>query len=773
MQDKHLDHIDITPNPRVLRVLGEIKFEAWQCLAELVDNSIDSFTESQQERIIQIQLPERKLLNEDVGEIVVEDNGPGMNREQLQKAVRAGYSGNNPRDKLGLFGMGFNVSTARLGKCTEVWTTTADSKEWIGVRIDFFEIEKANSYITPLLTEPKSEEELGEGASGTKVRVSKLNTSLANSLTRGAGKSSAYKKLGRIYSRAIKKAGVKIYYGGERVLPYEHCIWDKTRAVTRGSEQIPAYLEIDEELPADNFCDNCLVWLQDAAEECMACGTNDNVHERSRHIKGWVGVQRYFDPDHFGIDLVRNGRVIEELDKSLFNWTDPRDGLSHLEYPLEVTYWGGRIVGELEINFVEVSYKKDGFDKHTPEWREVIKRVRGESPLRPKIAASRGHLPNTTYLARLFKGYNNPKPPGINSLVPKGKSGGSENDLPKKWAERFYDGDPEYRTDAKWYELLTTREGEASGRLDDGDAAGDLPISGDSEETDDANAQIDEASPTPQDGVSRFENDEFLSRTYRLEILSDSPTITVEAECALEGLEGNQAIIFDAKRRIVGKRRAKFQYDPKHPFFEDSLETPLDCLVGSLAHYFKLTSSAREWPFAVVSRDIRKAHFPETLTSLTDITTKAKSMLDSLRQFLDENLAEVSPIDESVIDSQNRRLIQERFLEANVGGDQESLQQAIEGGNFIQFVDNRFLASSVQHWPDLIMDGKFLSVAYSNLPTETAKADRKDMVCNALHEVVWIVDCDLRGAGVTKDQNWRLLFARALSSFLLLEDWRV
>ena len=39
--------IDITPSPRVLRMLGQIDFAAWQCLAELIDNSIDAFLEAQ------------------------------------------------------------------------------------------------------------------------------------------------------------------------------------------------------------------------------------------------------------------------------------------------------------------------------------------------------------------------------------------------------------------------------------------------------------------------------------------------------------------------------------------------------------------------------------------------------------------------------------------------------------------------------------------------------------------------------------------------------
>lgn len=33
--------LDITPSPRLLAVLGDIPLHPWQCLAELVDNSLD------------------------------------------------------------------------------------------------------------------------------------------------------------------------------------------------------------------------------------------------------------------------------------------------------------------------------------------------------------------------------------------------------------------------------------------------------------------------------------------------------------------------------------------------------------------------------------------------------------------------------------------------------------------------------------------------------------------------------------------------------------
>jgi hypothetical protein len=34
---------DLTPDPRLLQMLGEINLPQWRCLAELIDNSIDGF----------------------------------------------------------------------------------------------------------------------------------------------------------------------------------------------------------------------------------------------------------------------------------------------------------------------------------------------------------------------------------------------------------------------------------------------------------------------------------------------------------------------------------------------------------------------------------------------------------------------------------------------------------------------------------------------------------------------------------------------------------
>lgn len=45
--DHNSQLVDITPTPKILRTLGDIPFAAWQCLAELTDNSLDAFADAE------------------------------------------------------------------------------------------------------------------------------------------------------------------------------------------------------------------------------------------------------------------------------------------------------------------------------------------------------------------------------------------------------------------------------------------------------------------------------------------------------------------------------------------------------------------------------------------------------------------------------------------------------------------------------------------------------------------------------------------------------
>ncbi|GAI44491.1 unnamed protein product, partial [marine sediment metagenome] len=164
---------DLQPDPRVLPMLGEINIDQWRCIAELIDNSVDGFLKASRDLQplpaprVEVILP---VADKDGAHVRILDNGRGMSPDVLEKAVRAGWSGNNPIDSLGLFGMGFNIATARLGSVTEVWTTRKGETEWHGLSIDFDELRRQRHFKTPHLKRAKADPELH----GTEISIKRL-----------------------------------------------------------------------------------------------------------------------------------------------------------------------------------------------------------------------------------------------------------------------------------------------------------------------------------------------------------------------------------------------------------------------------------------------------------------------------------------------------------------------------------------------------------------------------------------------------------------------
>ncbi len=764
--------VDITPSPRVLRMLGQIDFKPWQCLAELIDNSIDSFLDQRGQGFIAsnprvtIELPSEHELQEGDGELVVRDNGAGMSLEQLRQAVRAGYSGNDPVEKMGLFGMGFNISTARLGKKTEVWTTTAESSEWIGVVIDFFQLEKAQTFQIPVLTREKTEYELEIKWHGTEVHVKKLEPDRIRSLTWGAGKAKTRNKLGKIYGRVMASLGITILYSGDNLKPWRHCTWDSKRNVeTKEFGYVPAIILIDEKLTPRKYCTTCWVWLNSEEKVCPSCGLNDHLIERQRKLKGWIGVQRYFDKENYGFDLIRNGRVIEELDKSLFYFEDSQ-GERELEYPIDATHWGGRFVGELEIDFVRVSHQKDSFDKLDPEWKHVIELVRGNSPLRPQIAARMGFARNTSPLAKLFSGYRSGYA-GLNDLVPGDTHGiGMNSGIIRDYVERFYNGEEDYQGDEKWFDLVKQAEMAKHGGTTGSTAAGGvppivpippgeqgLPVPPDTE-----------VSP-PDASTVQFDTDKNLSRIYELDI--DGIPIAISVLARIEKNEaGKVPFTFQATGTKV-----EFDYNPQHPLFAESLELPLDCFLVDMAQHFQVLSSRapRDWPVSTLARKLREEYFPDTLSDITRSSEMASALLKELREHIDEKLPSHAPIDSKIVDKVTYKKIQSRALKAELGN-KESVVEMIKAGKFVKYVDNKFLIKIIEMWPEIVMDGEFFSTPYLTLDSNELKKEALQMLLTGIEDAWWLVE-EGRYA-MSKDMAWRLRYGRALASIKLVQSWR-
>lgn len=444
------NNVDITPTPRILRTLGDIPFDIWQCLAELSDNSLDAFREL-----------ERTGANIDTArldihwssettpiverEIIVEDNGPGMTLEQLQNAARAGFSNNDPIHNLGLFGMGFNISTARLGDETIFVSTKRGDSDWVGIQINFAELVKNQSFAAPVVTFSKDSSEV----QGTRVIVRKLKDGVFGDLKRKV--SSIRRRLETTYSPLLERRKVDIYLQGKILRPHPHCVWGESRFVVRKSEKVNAIQRIDRDL-GDAWFDlgrNRYLSEDEGAACDVMLSKNEsilpNIVRRSRRLKGWIGVQRYSDTSDFGIDFIRNGRKILVSDKNIFGYENPDTGTFVSEYPVELgSTVGGRIVGELNVDYLIPTYQKNGFDTTDRAWRVTVEAVRGAGPILPKKRKTFGYDgDNTSPLGVLVNAYRRADPGTKNLSIP--------SSVAREFLREYRSENPDYLSDDKWY----------------------------------------------------------------------------------------------------------------------------------------------------------------------------------------------------------------------------------------------------------------------------------------------------------------------------------
>ena len=463
--------VDITPTPRVLSILGEIPFATWQCIAELVDNSLDAFASARRRGIV-LEHPKVEICwsRDDVAasqrEICVRDNGTGMSLETLQTAARAGFSSNDPVHNLGLFGMGFNIATAKLGDETCFLSATRDAPCWTGIRINFDELQKSGTFLAPVITRQKSRPD----ESGTLILVRRLKDGIMSELSNRA--SQIRMRLEKTYTPILAERNVSILVQGAVLAPQRLCVWGESRFVVRKNRRIQAVQRIDVDLGESYFDEMKNRYLREDEYEGLSEEAKGHVIRRPRRLTGWLGVQRFCDPSNFGIDFIRNGRKILVGDKSLFQFENPDTGTPILEYPIELgTTMGGRIVGELNVDYLIPTYQKNGFDTADSSWALTRTAVRGVGPFLPKNRSILGMSDaNDSPLGLLVNAYRR--------LDPGPKNLSIENSTARQFFHEFQRGNADYESDEKWFRVAQEHdrsEGRETGPVDTGGGLTDNP----------------------------------------------------------------------------------------------------------------------------------------------------------------------------------------------------------------------------------------------------------------------------------------------------------
>lgn len=777
-------HFDLTPHPRILPMLGEIVLPQWRCLAELIDNSIDSFIEAQragtpvQNPLVSATIPTGNLHG---SRLSVRDNGPGMDSDTLERAARAGWTSHDPINNLGLFGMGFNIATARLGLRTTIWTTRSGEREWVGLEIDFEQLTRRQAFMSPAVTRPKPNPDL----SGTEVIVERLKPEQMDWFSRGYNRSNISKQLGKTYSSLIGPAstpiGFRLEINGSQVRPKLHCIWggpgNPERAVeTTRHGTVNAFQPIDARLEARPFCTQCWNWLGANQTVCPSCEASGVIVQRARRVHGWLGIQRYLDRNDYGIDLLRNGRKIEMGNKDLFKWFDEGSDTEVTEYPIDDPRDRGRIVGEIHVDHCRVPYTKDRFVREDAAWGEMVEIVRGTTPLRPDIAGRMGAAENSSALYRLFQAFRRSNPHNRRAggwsrilVVP-------DNDRAQAMARFFDAGEGEYETDEKWWELVEEAEAEVlrggtpstttaqtlGGQPADTstDTLGGEPT-GESTPPSAGQDSPQGAAPAPIRtriaNLSRQYTDDLTGQRYEVEAFSvdaDDPTLT------------SMGCPWTIRRTTAGPW--EFFVETGSAAFRSITLTPLDALLVQLAWLiadFERGQGSR-WTFGAILTGLREKYatsfllHPQDLVSgasaqLVDIASRivGRISLENARAFFDG----LSPSRQ-----ESARVAMASRGVMNPHG-------AIDDGRFLQYCSPGIVSEFVISNPTMFFDGNYWDETYSTLDygssvaTDEARTRLLRHYGGLLADAVWLAQqtpADLED--MSRERLMRAFLATAL-----------
>jgi Histidine kinase-, DNA gyrase B-, and HSP90-like ATPase len=730
--------LDLTPDPRVLQMLGEINLQQWRCLAELIDNGIDGFLHTVragspvESPEISVSIP---TVDSEASQVVVKDNGPGMSLETLEKAVRAGWTGNNdPLLNLGLFGMGFNIATARLGLVTEVWTTRAGDPEWVGVRIDLQALRATQNFKVPRQTKAKRD----HAEHGTQIIISRLKPDQRAYLVRGPNLKTVRKQLARTYAALLQnsEAGkIRLFVNGTRISAQRHCVWDEQRSVELpDGTTVRAVERIDVTLAPRRYCKHCMRTLSPDEERCPTGSTECEIHETPRRLRGWIGLQRYLDKTEFGIDFIRNGRKIEIANKDLFTWSDGEN--SEEEYPIDDPRNRGRFIGEIHLDHCRVSYTKDRFERDDPAWNEMVRLVRGEGPLRPVAAKQRGYDGNQSPLYRLFQAFRRSSPQGKNGLWSRVMVV-KDNDRATQMAEAFANGDPDYLTDERWWQLVEEQDREALGDLggtsDAKGADSGIPPGfmgeeggpGDKARASDDPGKSDSATPPteqPPEAPPRRSLHE-LTRKYA------HPTYRVEYEIQGFAVQANDpdlplGVPWLLKLDDVATRTYGFLVEVGNDVFRSTTMTPLDALLTELSHRTVefLKGQLPDVAIAKVLSDFRRQYSVDSCLEPNGIIAQAATVMGDIGRAISQRLSsgQGTMLFDELTESE-RESITSRMAARGV----MDHRQVIADGRFWDYADAQSVRTCFARHPELFLDGKYWEDPYDAIDFGLPRIDQE------------------------------------------------
>jgi len=206
--------LNITPTTDILHSMSRAGYHWSQAVMDIMDNSVDALRErynktGKEDGFVMINTRSKTqshgpLITTD---IIIADNGTGIQDDKLQNILRLGLSGKRGQKSLGTFGMGLKTATMALGKKLCILTTTSNVGNLKSVTWDISNSLETGKWEASY--EAKTSEDLkklylkyiGSDVPGTVVVIGNLN----EVPTPGAIRQNIIKKCAHTYRHLLNK----------------------------------------------------------------------------------------------------------------------------------------------------------------------------------------------------------------------------------------------------------------------------------------------------------------------------------------------------------------------------------------------------------------------------------------------------------------------------------------------------------------------------------------------------------------------------------------
>jgi hypothetical protein len=326
-------------------------------------------------------------------------------------------------------------------------------------------------------------------------------------------------------------------------------------------------------------------------------------------------------------------------------------------------------------------------------------------------------------------------------------------------AKKFYDGDPDYQDDTKWWELIQEADTEALY----GPNRRNTDATPDNENIPPQDAELppglfDVPSAVPV-AVSVTEQEPRAARrppptrrsipsmSRRYDLASASASWSVEAfetSAADDALPNNQPWAFFI--HDVATRKYHFIYNRDHSVFDSITLTPQDALVWELSWQAKelLRGTREDRPQSVLATELREAYAKSEALDARKISEDAKEALAALADIIIQNcpseerseLFDLLPVEAQ---QETMRSLAARNVRPNT---------AIADGSFLRFPPYHALAKLLDRRPDMFFDGGVWDEPYNALDyrdaalTDSARYDIREKYRSRLADAVWASTLD-------------------------------